>query len=71
METGGHPDEAVFVAADVHYLPSGGARVAAVVAADAVFSRLADDRTAVIPDVAPCQPGQFHLRELPPLRAAG
>jgi deoxyribonuclease V len=60
---------AVFVAADVHYLPSGGARAAAVVAADPAFSRLAGDRTAVVDDVAPYQPGQFYLRELPPLRA--
>ena len=59
----------VFVAADVHYLPSGGARAAAVVAADPAFSRLAGERTAVVADVAPYQPGQFYLRELPPLRA--
>jgi deoxyribonuclease V len=59
----------VFVAADVHYLPSGGARAAAVMAADTAFSRLAGDRIAVVPDVAPCQPGQFCLRELPPLHA--
>ena len=60
---------AVFVAADVHYLRSGGARAAAVTAADPAFSRLAGDRTAVVADVAPYQPGQFYLRELPPLRA--
>jgi deoxyribonuclease V len=60
---------AVFVAADVHYLSSGGARAAAVVAADPAFSRLAGDRTVVVADVAPYQPGQFYLRELPPLRA--
>jgi deoxyribonuclease V len=60
---------AVFVAADVHYLPSGGARAAAVVAADPAFSRLAGERTVVVADVAPYQPGQFYLRELPPLRA--
>jgi deoxyribonuclease V len=60
---------AVFVAADVHYLPSGGARAAAVVAADPAFSQLAGDRTVVVADVAPYQPGQFYLRELPPLRA--
>ncbi len=59
---------AVFVAADVHYLPSG-ARAAAVMAADQSFSRLTGDRTAVVADVAPYQPGQFYLRELPPLRA--
>jgi hypothetical protein len=60
---------AVFVAADVHYLPSGGARAAAVMAADPAFSRLAGDRTAVVADVAPYRPGEFYLRELPPLRA--
>jgi deoxyribonuclease V len=59
----------VFVAADVHYLPSGGARAAAVVAADPAFARLAGERTVVVADVAPYQPGQFYLRELPPLRA--
>jgi deoxyribonuclease V len=69
VETGGHPGIAVFVAADVHYLASGGARAAAVVAADPVFSRLAGDRIVVVADVAPYQPGQFYLRELPPLRA--
>ena len=57
------------MAADVHYLPSGGARAAAVVAAGTALSRLAGDRIAVVPDVAPCQPGQFYLRELPPLHA--
>jgi deoxyribonuclease V len=59
----------VFVAADVHYLTSGGARVAAVVAADATFSRLIDDRIELVPDVQPYQPGRFYLRELPPLHA--
>jgi deoxyribonuclease V len=60
---------AVFAAADVHYLPSGGARAAAVTAADPAFSRLTGDRIAVVADVAPYQRGQFYLRELPPLRA--
>jgi Endonuclease V len=59
----------VFVAADVHYLASGGARAAAVVAADTAFSRLIADRIAVVPEVEPYQPGRFYLRELPPLRA--
>ena len=54
----------------MHYLPSGGARAAVVVAADAAFSRLTGARVAVVPEVAPYQPGQFYLRELPPLRAA-
>jgi deoxyribonuclease V len=57
------------VAADVQYLASEGARAAAVVAADAAFSRLVADRVALVPDVAPYQPGRFYLRELPPLRA--
>jgi deoxyribonuclease V len=65
VDTAGHPGGAVFVAADVHYLPSGGARAAA----DTAFCRLAGDRTAVVPDVAPRQPGQSCLRELPPLHA--
>jgi deoxyribonuclease V len=39
------------------------------VAADAAFARLTGARVAVVPDVAPYQPGQFYLRELPPLRA--
>ena len=70
VESGGNTSETVFAAADVHYLPSGGARAAAVVAADTAFSRLACDRIAVVTDVAPYQPGEFYLRELPPLRAA-
>jgi deoxyribonuclease V len=69
VETGEDRGGAMFVAADVHYLPCGGARAAAVVAADPAFSRLAGDRIAVVADVAPYQPGQFYLRELPPLRA--
>ena len=27
------------------------------------------ERTAVVPRVPPCRPGEFYLRELPPLRA--
>lgn len=60
----------LFVATDVHYLPAGGARAAAVVSADAAFSRLVADRVELISDVQPYQPGQFYLRELPPLRTA-
>ena len=60
----------LFVAADVHYLASGGARAAAVVSADAAFSRLIADRVELVPEVEPYQPGHFYLRELPPLHAA-
>ena len=58
------------MAADVHYLAPGGARAAAVVAADASFSRLVAERVELVPAVASYRPGQFYLRELPPLRAA-
>jgi deoxyribonuclease V len=54
---------------DVHYLASGGARAAAVLADDATFSRVADERIALVRDVPPYEPGRFWLRELPPLRA--
>ncbi len=60
---------AVFAAADVHYLPSGGARAAAVLAADAVFSAVLAERTVLLPRVLPYRPGEFFLRELPPLQA--
>ncbi len=69
VETDRRPGRGVFVAADVHYLASGGARAAAVVAADAAFSHLVADRIELVPDVRPYQPGRFWLRELPALRA--
>ena len=59
----------MFVAVDVHYLPRGGAQAAAVVAADATFCHLLADRTGRVAEVPPYQPGQFYLRELPPLHA--
>jgi deoxyribonuclease V len=70
VDTGTHLGAGVFVAADVHYLASGGARAAAVVAADAAFSGLTAERVALVAHVEPYQPGQFWRRELPPLRAA-
>ena len=57
----------MFVAVDVHYLPRGRARAAAVVSADAAFGQLLADRTGQVAGVPPYQPGQFYLRELPPL----
>jgi deoxyribonuclease V len=56
-------------AVDVHYPSTGGARAAAVLAADAAFAHVLAERTAVVPRVAPYRPGEFYLRELPPLRA--
>ncbi len=69
METGGRPDCGVCAAADVHFLSTGGARAAAVPAADAAFAHVPAERTAAGPQVPPCRPGAFYLRELPPLRA--
>lgn len=59
----------MFAAADVHYLGSGGARAAAVLAADAAFSVVLGEQITVVPEVKPYRPGEFYLRELPPLRA--
>jgi deoxyribonuclease V len=69
METGGRPDRGVCAAVDVHYLSTGGALAAAVLAADAAFAHVLAERTAQVPQVAPYRPGEFHLHELPPLRA--
>src|ERR1700691_4267253 len=68
METG-RPDRGVCAAVDVQYLSTGGARAAAVLAADAAFAHVRAERTALVPWVAPYRPGEFYLRELPPLRA--
>jgi deoxyribonuclease V len=69
MGTGKHPVHGLCVAVDVHYLRPGGARAAAVVAADALFSQVLAGHIAVVPDVPRYQPGEFYQRELPPLRA--
>jgi deoxyribonuclease V len=69
MDTGRRPDCGVCAAVDVHYLSTGGARAAAVLTADAAFARVLAERTVVVPQVPPYRPGEFYLRELPPLRA--
>jgi hypothetical protein len=69
IETGGRPDRGVCAAVDVHYLRTGGTRAAAVLAADAACAHVLAERTAVVPRVAPYRPGEFYLRELPPLLA--
>jgi deoxyinosine 3'endonuclease (endonuclease V) len=69
METAGRPDCGVCAAVDVHYPSTGGARAAAVLAADAAFAHVLAERTVVVPRVAPYRPGEFYLRELPPLHA--
>src|SRR5580704_8514000 len=69
METGGRPDCGVCAAVDVHYLRTGGARAAAVLAAVAAFAHVLAERIAVVARAASYRPGEFYLRELPPLRA--
>jgi deoxyribonuclease V len=69
MESGGRPEFGVCAAVDVHYLSTGGARAAAVLAADAAFAHVLAERTALVPRLPPYRPGEFYLRELPPLRS--
>jgi deoxyribonuclease V len=69
MENGERPDCGVCAAVDVHYPRTGGAWAAAVLAADAAFAHVLAEHTAVVPQVRPYQPGEFYLRELPPLHA--
>ena len=59
----------VFAAVDVHYLAPGGARAAVVMFGDAAFSAVVAENTVVVPEVMAYRPGEFYLRELPPLRA--
>jgi deoxyribonuclease V len=66
METGECPDYGLCAAVDVHYLSTGAARAAAVLAADTAFAHVLAERTAVVPRVPPYRPGEFYLRELPP-----
>ncbi len=48
MNTGVQPGGGLCAAADVHYLRSGGARAAVVLAADASFGQVLAERTAVL-----------------------
>jgi deoxyribonuclease V len=55
-------------AVDVQYSDDGGARAALVVAEDATFSAVIEERTVLVERVAEYRPGKFYERELPPLR---
>jgi deoxyribonuclease V len=59
----------VVAAVDVHYPVSGGARAAAVLATDVSFTQVVAERLTTVRHVLPYRPGEFYLRELPPLRA--
>jgi deoxyribonuclease V len=54
---------------DVRYLRTGGARAAAVLAADAAFAYVLAERTAMVPRVPPYRPGRVLPARAPPLRA--
>jgi deoxyribonuclease V len=58
-----------FGAVDVHYSHSGGAWAALVVAADARFATIIEERVAELKDAEPYQPGRFFARELPAIQA--
>jgi deoxyribonuclease V len=64
-----HRDSRAFGAVDVHYLPGAGARAALVTANDARFAELAGSTTILVGETERYRPGQFYLRELPPIRA--
>ena len=68
METGRRPDGGMCAAVDVHYLSTGGARAAAVLAADAAFARAGRTHRGNTRG-STHRPGEFYRRELPPLRA--
>jgi deoxyribonuclease V len=62
-------DNGLFAAVDVHYSAPAGATAALVTAADPRFAQLAGTRTIQAAVAAPYRPGEFYLRELPPILA--
>lgn len=60
----------VFAAVDVCYPGAGGARAAVVTADNPLFAGALTERAVFVSRVLPYRPGQFFLRELPPVRAA-
>jgi len=61
-------DSSAFAAVDVHYLGAAGARAALVTARDARFAGLAATATILVAETEQYRPGEFYLRELPPIR---
>lgn len=59
----------LLAATDVHYLPSGGARAAAVLARNPRFDLIVAERVVHLDKVAEYEPGRFYLRDLPALKA--
>jgi deoxyribonuclease V len=62
-------DPGLFVAVDVHYLSALSSRAALVAARDSALADIVAERSVLVAGGAPYRPGQFYLRELPPLRA--
>ena len=60
---------ALYLAVDVHYLADNSARAATVAARDTRFAQISFTETATVLVDTPYRPGEFYLRELPPLRA--
>jgi deoxyribonuclease V len=68
VQFAGGDKQRVCAAVDVHYMGVG-ARAAVVTAADPAFSAILHERTLIVRRVPPYRPGEFFLRELPPIRA--
>jgi deoxyinosine 3'endonuclease (endonuclease V) len=69
METGRRPGCGVCAAVDVHYLSTGGALGGSRAGRRCRLHPRAGRTHRGGPRVAPYRPGEFYLRELPPLRA--
>ncbi len=65
----GAQGKGMFAAVDVHYSGPPGATAALVTAADPRFAELEGTRTIQVAEAAPYRPGEFYLRELPPILA--
>jgi deoxyribonuclease V len=61
--------EAVTAAVDVYYLDTGGARAAAVLADDPLFTRVTAEVAVLVEQAVPYAPGEFFRRELPAIQA--
>jgi deoxyribonuclease V len=59
---------ALFAAVDVHY-GLAGARAVLVAATDPRFATIVSSKSVLLPQAEAYRPGEFYLRELPPLRA--
>ena len=68
MRLAGGNRQLISAAVDVYYAGAS-ARAAVVTASDPTFAAVLGERTLFVPQVLPYRPGEFYLRELPPVRA--